>query len=106
MTKPIVHIVMWRLNGRDADERARQAAAIVAAFEALRTRIPGLLHVDVGANIIDAADAWDVAAVMVFIDRDHLDAYQTHPDHIAIKALVAPMRSARGQIDFHREPST
>jgi hypothetical protein len=105
VTQPIVHIVTWRLNGRDNDERRRQAATIVAAFDALRPLVPGLLQLDVGANIVDAADAWDVAAVMVFADRGHLDAYNAHPDHLAIKALVAPLRSARGQIDFHRGPS-
>jgi hypothetical protein len=97
---PIVHIVSWRLNGTSAVERARQAERIVDAFRAGRADIPGLLRLEVGRNLIDAPDAWDVALCMVFASRADLDAYQRHPAHLAIKALVGPMRSARAQVDF------
>lgn len=97
---PIVHIVSWRLNGATLQDRNQQASQILAAFDAARTEVAGLLRLETGPNVIDAADAWDLAVVMVFESRAALDAYQTHPSHLAIKALVGPMRSARGQIDF------
>lgn len=98
----IVHIVAWRLNGTDEAARLAQAQAVVAAVEATRGRIPGLLSLDTGRNVVDAADAWDVGAVMVFASRAHLDAYQTHPIHLDLKAMVGPLRSARSQLDFER----
>lgn len=98
----IVHIVAWRLNGGDPAERLAQAQAVVAAVEATRGRIPGLLSLDTGPNVVEAADAWDVGAVMVFASRAHLDAYQTHPIHLELKAVVGPLRSARSQLDFER----
>lgn len=104
---PIVHIVSWRLNGASEEARAAQARQILAAFESARTEVPGVLRLEAGPNIIEAADAWDLAVVMVFESRAALDAYQAHPSHLAIKALVGPMRSARGQIDFelpHQAP--
>lgn len=97
---PIVHIVSWRLNGTVRAERERQASQILIAFEAARPHVAGLLRLEAGPNVIDAADAWDLAVVMVFDSRASLDAYQSHPSHLAIKALVGPMRSARSQIDF------
>lgn len=97
---PIAHIVAWRLNGATPEERIRQANTVTHAFETLRTQIPGLLQMEVGANVIEAPDAWDVALYMVFASRDALDAYQTHPGHLKIKTLVGPMRSARVQADF------
>jgi hypothetical protein len=100
----IVHIVAWRLNGRDEAERLAQAKAVVAAVEATRGRIPGLLSLETGPNVVAAADAWDVGAVMVFASREDLDAYQTHPVHLALKAIVGPLRSARSQLDFERHP--
>lgn len=96
----IVHIVSWRLNGPTPAERGLQAQQIVHAFEAIRHEVSGLLRLDVGPNVIEAPDAWDVAAVMVFESRDALAAYLDHPAHLAIKSLVAPLRSARSQIDF------
>ena len=98
----IVHIVAWKLNGDTPSVRRQQADAVVAAVAATRGRIPGLVSLDVGPNLIEAADAWDVAAVMVFASRADLDAYQTHPEHWALKAVVAPLRSARVQCDIER----
>lgn len=102
----IVHIVTWRLNGASAAERREQGRAVVAAVEATRGRIPGLLSLEAGLNVVDAPDAWDVGAVMVFGSRAQLDAYQTHPEHFALKSKIAPLRSARSQIDFERTTPT
>lgn len=101
----VVHVVSWRLNGESPMAREQQADTIVAAVEATREQIPGLVSLDVGRNLIEAADAWDVGAVMVFRSRADLDSYQTHPAHQALKAVVAPLRSARSQLDFERPPS-
>jgi hypothetical protein len=98
----IVHVVSWRLSGTTPQERARQADTVVAAVDATRSQIPGLLSLEVGRNVVEAADAWDVGAVMVFQSRDALDAYQSHPAHLALKSIVGPLRSARSQLDFER----
>lgn len=94
------HMVTWRMNGATPEERAEQADRVVRAFEATRGELPGLLRMEVGRNIVEALDAWDVALYMVFATRDDLHAYQSHPSHLRIKALVGPMRAARGQADF------
>lgn len=96
----IVHIVTWRLNGASAQERGEQAGRIVEAFEAARPHMSGLLRMEVGPNVIVGQDAWDLALYTVFATRADLDAYQTHPSHLAIKTLVGPMRAARAQVDF------
>lgn len=99
-TPAIAHVVTWRLNGMDPTARRQQAARMVQAFEATRPDVDGLLQMHIGANAIEAPDAWDVALYMVFASRAHLDAYQMHPSHLAIKKLVGPMRAARAQVDF------
>lgn len=96
----IVHIVMWRLNGADPAAKQQQAEVITQAFESSRSQVQGLLRMELGPNVIAAPDAWDLALCMVFATRADLDAYQTHPAHLRIKALVGPLRSERGQIDF------
>lgn len=101
----IVHVVCWRVQGSSDAERLRNRQAVVAAVEATRGRIPGLLSLDVGDNLIPREDAWDVGAVMVFRSRADLDAYQDHPAHLAVKATVGPLRTARGQFDIVRQPS-
>lgn len=100
----IVHLVAWRLNGADAQLRAQQAQRIVEAFHAARPQWSGLERLEIGPNIIAAADAWDLGLCMVFATRADLDAYQLHPAHQAIKALAGPMRAARVQVDFELPP--
>jgi hypothetical protein len=96
----IVHLVMWKLNGASVPERQAQGQLAVQAFEALRGQVPGLLRMEVGGNVIEADDAWDLALSMVFASRSALEAYNTHPAHQAIKVLMRPMRQSRAQVDF------
>lgn len=100
LTTPVAHIVTWRLNGATPQARRQQADRVAQAFEALRAEVPGLLRMEVGANLSDAPDAWDVALCMVFASVADLRRYETHPAHLEIKALVGPMRAQRGQADF------
>lgn len=96
----MAHIVMWKLNGATTQERQAQAQALVQAFEATRSKLSGLLRMDVGANLIEAADACDLAVCMVFESRQALAAYNAHPEHLKIKKLIGSLRLARHQVDF------
>lgn len=96
----IAHIVMWTLNGATAQARQAQAQALVLAFEATRGKVPGLLRMDVGANLIEAADTCDLALCMVFESRQALETYNAHPEHLKIKQMMGPLRLARSQVDF------
>lgn len=100
MSGQILHVVMWRMNGATPDERRAQSRLAVAAFEATRGSISGLLEMQVGVNVVDAPDAWDVALSMRFENRTALEAYAHHPAHLEIKKLVGPMRMERKQVDF------
>lgn len=102
---PIVHVVAWRLRGPGEADRQAQARTVLAALEATRGQVPGLLSLEAGANLVDHPDAWDLGAVLVFASQAALDAYQAHPAHLALKAVVGPLRSARSQLDFARRPA-
>jgi len=96
----IAHMVMWRLGGATALERHAKAQDLVLVFEAIRGKAPGLLRLEVGANLIEAADACDLALYMVFESRQALEAYNVHPEHLKVKAMMAPLRMTRSQADF------
>ena len=98
--KPVAHIVAWRLNGLDQAEKSSQAITIKKAFEELINKVPGLHTLEIGQNIVENPDAWDVSAYMVFDSLASLEAYQSHPAHLEIKKLVGPMRLERCQVDF------
>ena len=94
----IKHVVIWNL--RDPSRKALHIAAIRAALEGLRGRIPGLLAIEVGADIGSDANARDVVLYSEFADRGALDVYQQHPLHVVVKDVVGPLVTDRGVVDW------
>ncbi|MDR7379278.1 hypothetical protein J2X19_003972 [Rhodoferax ferrireducens] len=96
----IRHIVMWRLRGDSAAERAAGRAQVKHAFESLRGRIPGLLSLEVGLDISGVDYACDVVLVTDFDGPSALAAYASHPEHLRVRAELGDLRVARHQVDY------
>ena len=94
------HIVMWNVRGDDAATRARHIAQVKAAFESLRGRVPGLLHVEVGVDESRIDYACDVVLYTEFDSRAALAAYADHPEHLRVKRALGDLRIARHQVDY------
>lgn len=94
----IKHIVAWRLI-EDKDKLA-SAAEIKALLEDLRGKIPGLLHIEVGTNVVPDANAADVVLYSEFTDLDALKTYQAHPLHLAVAPKVKALTSERRSVDY------
>lgn len=97
----VTHIVMWRLKdsafGRPKTDNAR---LVREKLEALRGKIPGLLHLEVGFDFSATDASADVVLVTRFESRDALAAYQAHPDHQAVAAFVREVTSERRLADY------
>lgn len=95
----IKHIVMWRL--KDGAEKEKNAQAVKRELEALRGRIDGLLHLEVGLNFESSDAASDVVLVSEFASRKDLENYQNHPLHVAVGAnYVRPSVCERRVVDY------
>lgn len=94
------HIVMWNVRGASPDERRRNIETLKSAFESLRGRVPGLLHLEIGIDESRVDYACDVVLYSEFASREALEAYASHPEHLRVKALLGDMRSARYQVDY------
>jgi hypothetical protein len=94
----IRHIVAWKLATEDADERDAQALKIAADLSALRGVVPAILDITVGPDVAGGAN-WDVALVVDVADRAGLEAYLTHPDHLAVVGYVRSVVSDRVAVD-------
>lgn len=97
----IKHIVLWTLKpvsfGRSAQENALE---IKSRLEALAEKIPGLTHLEVGIDFGRTDASADVALYCEFVDRAALDAYQVHPDHVAIAGFIGEARETRAVVDY------
>ncbi|WP_327067774.1 Dabb family protein [Kitasatospora sp. NBC_01250] len=82
----IRHLVLFKLNDGIAkdDERALAAAK---AFVGLDQQIPELLEWQTGWNVSPRDVAYDFAINSLVADQAALQAYATHPEHVAAAQL-------------------
>ncbi|MDO4155326.1 MAG: Dabb family protein [Oscillospiraceae bacterium] len=98
----IKHIVMFKFqaeaNGKTAMENAVEAKL---RAEQLPAQIPQLKKLEVRLNHADADPTnYEFALICDFENMDDLNAYQTHPAHVAFGQFIKPLREARACIDY------
>jgi hypothetical protein len=106
MSRPIRHIVMWRLRGETPAERAAARLKVKALFEGLKGRIEGLTHIEVGLDISDVDYACDVVLFSEFASSAALKAYASHPEHLRVREELGDIRIGRFQVDYPIETET
>lgn len=83
---------------------ATTADAHVAEFcrrmLALRARISGIEHLEIGRDSLHDARSWDVMLIMRFASVEALRQYQQHPDHQRVMAFNQPVVAEVGSVDF------
>lgn len=97
----IKHIVFWRLKNRDdVQTRDETARAIKQKIDAMRGRIPGLLHIEGGVDFSRTANSCDLVLYAELESQEALAGYHVHPTHEAFKAFVGPRQTERFVIDY------
>ena len=80
-------------------------AHVVAFCErmvALRGRVGGIQHLEIGRDELHDARSWDLVLIMEFASVEALRAYQRHPDHLAVAAFNEPFVANLASVDFTR----
>lgn len=96
----IRHIVMWNVQGATRADKQASIDQLRRSFHSLRGRIPGLLHLELGADTSGVDYACDVVLYSEFESQAALDAYAAHPEHLRVKQEVEGLRIARHQVDY------
>ena len=97
----IKHIVFWRLKSReDEQSRLADARAFKQRIEAMRGKVPGLLHIEAGIDFNRSETACDVVLYSEFESRAALDRYQDDPIHQELQSFIGPRRSERRVVDY------
>ncbi|ROZ79886.1 Dabb family protein [Ramlibacter sp. WS9] len=91
---------MWNVRGSTAVDKAANILLLRRSFESLRGRVPGLLHLEIGADRSAVDYACDVVLFSEFESQAALDAYATHPEHLRVKRELGDLRTARYQVDY------
>ncbi|SCY83805.1 MULTISPECIES: Dabb family protein [unclassified Pseudomonas] len=99
----IKHIVMWKVVGDDEAKRCAAAHLVKQSFEALRGRIPGMLHIEIGIDYCHFEHSCDVVLYSEFESKAALNAYAMHPEHLRVRDLLIGVRITRHQVDYQSE---
>jgi quinol monooxygenase YgiN len=94
----IRHVVMWKLKD-PAD-----APRFKALLDSCAGLVPGMEQFEVGIRTPGLDASVDVVLVSTFSDAAALEAYQNHPKHREVSAVLGPMRESRQVLD-HEVPA-
>ncbi|KAB1443336.1 Dabb family protein [Pseudodesulfovibrio senegalensis] len=97
----IKHIVMWKLkDNAEGAEASANAVKMKEMLEGLRGRIPGLVNIEVGIEMVESVPECDVVLYSEIETREALEAYQIHPEHQACVAFIKNVVSERRVVDY------
>jgi len=97
----IKHIVMWKLKDHaEGADRAANAAKMKLQLLACAGIVPGILKLEVGIAEPGLEATYDVVLYAEFESKEALDAYQSHPQHQALKPFFGAVRDARQCMDY------
>jgi hypothetical protein len=91
------HIVVWELKPEQKPNAEKIAAELGAKFHALLGVVDGLREIELGRNY--NGGRFDLMLNCVFDSSKAQAAYQTHPAHVAIKAVVHTLVCSRECVD-------
>ena len=95
------HIVMWKFKpeGEGADKAANLVRA-KALLDACAGLTPGMRMLEVAIAQPGLECTYDLVLYAEFDDAAALDAYQNHPQHLAVKPFVGAVRLERQCMDY------
>ena len=95
------HIVMWKLKDQaEGGDKATNARKMKELLDGCKNLVPGILKFEVALAQPGLEATYDVVLYSEFESQAALDAYQDHPDHIAIKPFIGAIREARQCMDY------
>ncbi|WP_295993975.1 Dabb family protein [Rugamonas sp.] len=97
----IKHIVLWKLKEfAEGADRAANAVKMKAMLDSCANIVPGILKFEAVLAQPGLEATYDVILYSEFADQAALDAYQAHPEHVAIKPFVGAVRAERQCMDY------
>ena len=97
----IKHIVMWRLKEQaEGAGKAANSRKMKTLLDACADIVPGMHAFEVAIAEPGLECTYDVVLYSEFESRAALDAYQNHPQHVALKPFVSAVRAERQCMDY------
>jgi hypothetical protein len=93
--------VFWRLkDASSGNSREENASKLKTMLENLQGKIPEIKRLEVGIDFNRSEAASDVALYSEFTNKEALEKYQQHPEHMKVVAFVKEISSERRVVDY------
>ena len=97
----IKHIVMWRLKEEaENGSKTENAKKIKKELEALKGEIKEVVELEVGINIVEDVQAYDLVLYSVFNTKDDLKKYAMDPRHVKVASFIKSVAESRVVVDY------
>lgn len=92
----LTHIVFFKLKNNSPDEVEQLKDRLMA----LEGKIPELLHIEVGIDVLRSERSYDLALVTKFESMEAMQSYQVHPEHQKVIEYVNTVKEATIAVDY------
>lgn len=93
--------MFWRLkDAPGGSSQEENASKLKTVLENLRDKIPEIKHLEVGIDFNRSEVASDVALYSEFTNKEALETYQKHPEHIKVVEFVKEISAERRVVDY------
>ena len=92
----IQHVVMFWMKDKD-EKKMRET---VDLLNSMRGKVPGLVSLNAGADVVRSARSCDICLSTVFETREDLEVYRTHPVHLPVQAHMHEVMEKSQSADF------
>lgn len=97
----IKHIVMWKIKENvEGRSKLENAKLVKDSMEGLKEDIKEIINIEVGINIVEAEQAYDIVLNSEFASLEDLSIYQKHPAHLEVVKFAGPFLESRVVIDY------
>lgn len=93
----LTHIVCWKYKPETTPE---QRAEHIAKLRNLVQVIPEIISFSVGSDVLHLERSFDTGLVATYADRDALEAYNVHPEHVKVAAMGRQIAEKVVSVDF------
>jgi hypothetical protein len=94
------HIVIFRLLNVKKEEENIVIEDLVSRLNNLKISIPEIKFLEVGVNISNRENAFDICLNTEFENEKNLEIYQKHPKHIELLDYLATLDLQVNLIDY------
>ena len=93
----LIHIVCWKYKAETPDAMREQH---IAMLKCLPAKIECIKTFDVGSDILHLERSFDTGLVAGFKNREALDEYTVHADHLAVATMGRQIAEKVVSVDF------